>query len=406
MIRGPFGKILLAKPLSLPPPGQVVLEICNQDHICPAAPREYDSLLDLLKIEPNLRQESTDMTLQQLMVSCMLPDSPEHLLEYCYLALYDSISPITIDPTSLLVLITEQNDRALDTRLAKQLLILELMISKTGNSTFIPDSKQALDAICGKYQALEYLKSCDGMDPNFQQTGVPSAIFEAYGLISQQFSKTASMPADFYYNMLPYYNNLFRALSKMLYYLDSNSRTNFSQIFTRTISHIILLILEKCAADSKLFAYVSYLLVDTKFIILILKVLSTLCPVGSTHIDNAEAADNLLTILALLMKDISRVKILIHWKSTIILRRILRAKSDRLTNSCLQVIKLQLPYLGRKWITEESIDMISLIWHKCRLDLVEGYLMELPIPQEDIVLYHTDAETEASGIFLGRTLWA
>ncbi|EGF99548.1 uncharacterized protein MELLADRAFT_94239 [Melampsora larici-populina 98AG31] len=94
---------------------------------------------------------------------------------------------------------------------------------------------------------------------------------------------------------------------------------------------------------------------------------------------NFFAAINFVHILQKLTKGrIHRILLLVQYKSSAILKRILRANQPTLQLYVLKVIKSQIPYCGRKWRQGRLISnmkVITAIYLNCRADLRDEWLL-------------------------------
>ncbi|KAG0144411.1 hypothetical protein CROQUDRAFT_660084 [Cronartium quercuum f. sp. fusiforme G11] len=90
---------------------------------------------------------------------------------------------------------------------------------------------------------------------------------------------------------------------------------------------------------------------------------------------NFFAAINFVHILQKLTKGrIHRILLLVQYKSSAILKRILRANQPTLQLYVLKVIKSQIPYCGRKW-RQANMKVITAIYLNCRADLRDEWLL-------------------------------
>ncbi|KAH9819906.1 hypothetical protein DFH28DRAFT_954711 [Melampsora americana] len=90
---------------------------------------------------------------------------------------------------------------------------------------------------------------------------------------------------------------------------------------------------------------------------------------------NFFAAINFVHILQKLTKGrIHRILLLVQYKSSAILKRILRANQPSLQLYVLKVIKSQIPYCGRKW-RQANMKVITAIYLNCRADLRDEWLL-------------------------------
>ena len=115
---------------------------------------------------------------------------------------------------------------------------------------------------------------------------------------------------------------------------------------------------------------------------------------------NKNTTLNLLRILQKMNKNYPKGTLnLVQWKSVALLKRIVGLEQPLISKYALKLIKLQIPYLGKKWrmincivcFTLANTKMISLIYQQLRPKLVDDYIagdMDTSEPQEIQVFSH------------------
>ncbi|KAI8907355.1 hypothetical protein EDD86DRAFT_209376 [Gorgonomyces haynaldii] len=222
----------------------------------------------------------------------------------------------------------------------------------------------------------------------------------------------------FVMSLMPHLSNFGSMLMKLLYYLNLAAQTEsqvnsplaeklefnmYRQIVTRSISHILVMLLKATKAHHLMTReYLGQALLDGNCIILVLKMLVTwynkdtldlttdpkellfysYCtrnhvapwePQPQTRI--TETTTHLLAMLQKITKNKpQRIFTLIQWRSSMILKRIVKLHTGNALLYALKLLKSQIPYLGRKWKTAANLKIISLIYHHLQPRLVETYL--------------------------------
>ncbi|KAI8876362.1 hypothetical protein K501DRAFT_52946 [Backusella circina FSU 941] len=178
------------------------------------------------------------------------------------------------------------------------------------------------------------------------------------------------------------------------------------EIYSKAISGIFMLILKWTKASHVLkFEYVSQLLMDSGCLLLMLKImgmydLTALAGkrtdikqycflnhhTGEQQEDEDEDEEvytnrrnmfwiiNYLRILQMLTKNKShRIMMLVHYKSSVILKHILKISHTEMEYYALKLLKSQVPYLGKKW---KSVNMkvISAIYLRCYTSLKDDWI--------------------------------
>jgi hypothetical protein len=89
---------------------------------------------------------------------------------------------------------------------------------------------------------------------------------------------------------------------------------------------------------------------------------------------NFFAVINFVHVLQKLTKrKIHRILLLVQYKSSAILKRLLKVSHPLLQLYTLKVIKSQIPYCGRKW-RQSNMKVITAIYLNCRPDLKDDWL--------------------------------
>ncbi|KAI8138566.1 hypothetical protein BJV82DRAFT_630395 [Fennellomyces sp. T-0311] len=181
------------------------------------------------------------------------------------------------------------------------------------------------------------------------------------------------------------------------------------EILSKAISAILLLLLKWTKVSHVLkFEYLSQLLVDSGCLLLILKILglqeittivaaetdvegySIFQQKGDGKISNSSNACapqrlytnernmfwciNFLRILQMLTKrKTNRVMLLVQYKSSAILKRVLKVSHPLMELYALKVMKSQVPYLGRKW-RSLNMKIISAIYLRCYTVLRDDWI--------------------------------
>ncbi|KAI9491454.1 hypothetical protein BDB00DRAFT_833075 [Zychaea mexicana] len=192
---------------------------------------------------------------------------------------------------------------------------------------------------------------------------------------------------------------------------DADANRN-REVLSKAISAILLLLLKWTKVSHVLkFEYISQLLVDSGCLLLILKILGlqeiTTIVSAETEINghslfrrnqqqNLESsADtdappvpgrtytncrnmfwtiNFLRILQMLTKrKTNRVMLLVQYKSSAILKRVLKVSHPMMELYALKVLKSQVPYLGRKW-RSLNMKIISAIYLRCYTALRDDWI--------------------------------
>ncbi|KAI9274678.1 hypothetical protein BDA99DRAFT_498220 [Phascolomyces articulosus] len=193
--------------------------------------------------------------------------------------------------------------------------------------------------------------------------------------------------------------------------LDEADSNRNREVLSKAISGILLLLLKWTKVSHVLkFEYLSQLLVDSGCLLLILKILGlqeiTALVAAETNIDgysmfqknmndtsesilsepstshqqpytncrNMFWTINFLRILQMLTKrKTNRVMLLVQYKSSAILKRVLKVSHPMMEVYALKVLKSQVPYLGRKW---RSLNMriISAIYLRCYTVLRDDWI--------------------------------
>ncbi|KAI7863463.1 hypothetical protein BDF14DRAFT_1843377 [Spinellus fusiger] len=223
----------------------------------------------------------------------------------------------------------------------------------------------------------------------------------------------------FYSKMVPELQNIIIVLLKLLLStvanprlsktetLDNTDNTRNSEIISKAISAIVILLLKWTKLSHALkFEYISQLLVDSGCLLLVLKVLglhdSTITVAAQTDqaqhgvfcrfnpIDPPALDDtseevytnqrnmfwtiNFLRIIQMLTKrKTNRVMLLVQYKSSAILKRMLRISHPMLSLYNLKLLKSQVPYLGRKW-RSVNVKIISAIYLRCHTVLRDDWI--------------------------------
>lgn len=151
--------------------------------------------------------------------------------------------------------------------------------------------------------------------------------------------------------------------------------------------------------DNNCFEFLCQSLVDTNMPLLILKMLNawfppvrnnqeapnawlthsdppslTLHPLSKGSTRNRDTTFKLLDILYKMCKgSFRRIQILLQWKSSFVLKRILKTP---IIIKPLKLLKLQIPYFGKKWKTKNSMKIVSMIYLHLRPKLIESYLCD------------------------------
>ncbi|KAL1928920.1 hypothetical protein VTP01DRAFT_1979 [Rhizomucor pusillus] len=174
------------------------------------------------------------------------------------------------------------------------------------------------------------------------------------------------------------------------------------EILSKAISAVLILLLKWTKVSHVLkFEYISQILVDSGCLLLILKILglqeiTTLVGVhtdldscsifekrqlgttrGSSTYTNSRNmfwSINFLRILQMLSKrKTHRIMLLVQYKSSAILKRILKVSHPVLELYTLKVLKSQVPYLGRKW-RSLNMKIISAIYLRCLTSLRDDWV--------------------------------
>jgi hypothetical protein len=90
---------------------------------------------------------------------------------------------------------------------------------------------------------------------------------------------------------------------------------------------------------------------------------------------NVETSNKLLQVLYKMTKNSpNRIQLLLQWKSTFVLKRVIN--TEVVIKAPLKLLKIQIPYFGKKWKTSANMKIISLIYHHLRPKMVESYLCD------------------------------
>ncbi len=79
---------------------------------------------------------------------------------------------------------------------------------------------------------------------------------------------------------------------------------------------------------------------------------------------------------------LKRILMLVQWKSTAVLKKVLRVQEPRLLKYTLKALKTQVPFLGRKW-KFANMHVISMIFMHLKPNLQETYLLSIPEPNQE-----------------------
>ncbi|KAG2219692.1 hypothetical protein INT45_001864 [Circinella minor] len=193
--------------------------------------------------------------------------------------------------------------------------------------------------------------------------------------------------------------------------LEESDASRNREVLSKAISAILFLLLKWTKVSHVLkFEYLSQLLVDSGCLLLILKILglqeitslvATKTDVSGHSLFSARAIENtehtsshpstsqqhtytnsrnmfwtinFLRILQMLTKrKTNRVMLLVQYKSSAILKRVLKVSHPMMELYALKVLKSQVPYLGRKW---RSLNMriISAIYLRCYTVLRDDWI--------------------------------
>ncbi|GAA5798117.1 hypothetical protein HPULCUR_003517 [Helicostylum pulchrum] len=188
------------------------------------------------------------------------------------------------------------------------------------------------------------------------------------------------------------------------------------EVYSKAISGILLLLLKWTKSSHVLkFEYISQLLVDSGCLLLILKIIGLQeitdlvkaqtdvpyysffdyninrdpnsiesLPTSVTNRRNMFWAINYLRVLQMLTKHkIHRVMLLAQYKSSAILKRMLKISHPVLELYTLKLLKSQVPYLGRKWRSrKENMRIISAIYLNCYTVLKDDWISKINFDED------------------------
>ncbi|KAI8047477.1 hypothetical protein BDF21DRAFT_434173 [Thamnidium elegans] len=199
-----------------------------------------------------------------------------------------------------------------------------------------------------------------------------------------------------------------------LEYLEEVDLVRNREVYSKAISGILLLLLKWTKASHVLkFEYISQLLVDSGCLLLILKIIGLQeitdlvkaqtdipyyaffdyninrdpdsiepLPISVTNRRNMFWAINYLRVLQMLTKHKThRVMLLAQYKSSAILKRMLKISHPVLELYTLKLLKSQVPYLGRKW-RSQNMRIISAIYLNCYTVLKDDWISKINFDED------------------------
>ncbi|KAI7885634.1 N1221-domain-containing protein [Lichtheimia hyalospora FSU 10163] len=188
--------------------------------------------------------------------------------------------------------------------------------------------------------------------------------------------------------------------------LDEADAARNREILSKAISAVIFLLLKWTKVSHVLkFEFISQLLVDSGCLLLILKILGlqeiTNLVAAKTDVEGCSFSEkitgqtknitsipeqnytntrnmfwsiNFLRILQMLTKrKTHRIMLLVQYKSSAILKRILKVSHPVMELYTLKVLKSQVPYLGRKW-RSLNMKIVSAIYLRCHTVLKDDWI--------------------------------
>ncbi|KAI9337855.1 hypothetical protein BD770DRAFT_448483 [Pilaira anomala] len=195
-----------------------------------------------------------------------------------------------------------------------------------------------------------------------------------------------------------------------LSYLEDMDAVRNREVYSKAISGILLLLLKWTKSSHVLkFEYISQLLVDSGCLLLILKIIglqeisdlvkaqtdipyysfldyninrdidsiepqTSMTTTTTTNKRNMFWAINYLRLLQMLTKHKThRVMLLAQYKSSAILKRMLKISHPVLELYTLKLLKSQVPYLGRKW-RSQNMRIVSAIYLNCHTVLKDDWI--------------------------------
>ncbi|KAI7873710.1 uncharacterized protein EV154DRAFT_527802 [Mucor mucedo] len=201
-----------------------------------------------------------------------------------------------------------------------------------------------------------------------------------------------------------------------LEYLEQVDVARNREVYSKAISGILLILLKWTKSSHVLkFEYLSQLLADSGCLLLILKMigLQEITDLVKAHTDvpyynffdyninrepetviNTKKDDsytnhrnmfwtiNYLRILLMLTKyKTHRIMLLVQYKSSAILKRILKISHPVLEQYILKLLKSQVPYLGRKW-RSQNMKIISAIYLNCHTLLKDDWISKINFEED------------------------